>query len=88
MTVLELDQFTATATNLKEMFFRDFEANPADTLLKLYGGNSFAARRIFGGHAVIKEVTLQEKPPKGSVWYVADEIGGLSRYLANFDSSD
>jgi hypothetical protein len=88
MTVLELDQFTATATNLKEMFFRDFEADHAKTLLALYGGNSFAARRIFGGHAVIKEVTLQDKPPKGSVWYVEDEIGGLSRYLSNCDSSD
>lgn len=88
MTILELDQWTATAKNLKDMFFRDFEAKPAETLLKLYGGNSFAARRIFGGHAVIKEVTLQEKPPKGSVWYVEDEIGLLKRYLYNFDSSD
>ena len=88
MKVLELDQFTATALNLKEIAFKDFEANPAETLLRLYGGDTLPARQIFGGHAVIKEVTLHEKPPKGSVWYVEDEAGMLSRYLSNYDSSD
>jgi len=88
MTILELDQWTATAKNLKEIIFKDFAANPAETLLRLYGGDTLPARLIFGGHAVIKEVTLQEKPPKGSVWYVEDEIGLLKRYLMNLDSSD
>ena len=88
MTILELDQWTATAVNLKEIFFKDFVANPRETLLRLYGGDSLPARQIFGGHAVIKEVTLFDNPPKGSVWYVEDEGGMLSRYLMNLDSSD
>jgi len=88
MTVLELDQFTATAKNLKEIFFKNFAANPAETLLRLYGGDTLPARIIFGGHAVIKKVTLKQKPPKGAVWYVEDEAGMLKRYLMNLDSSD
>lgn len=88
MTILELDQFTATALNLKEIAFKDFEANPAETLLRLYGGDTLPARQIFGGHAVIKEVGVLDKPPKGSVWYVEDEAGMLKRYLMNLDSSD
>jgi hypothetical protein len=88
MTVLELDQWSATAVNLTEIAFQEFVADPRGTLQKLYGGDSLPARQIFGGHAEIREVTEQATPPRASVWYIEGETGLPVRYRYNFDSSD
>ena len=79
--VLEVDQWSSTATNLADMGFADFD--PA----RLTGGDSRAAQVIFGGHYVVKEVLETDRPPIGHVWFI-ERGGHFERWKTNYDSSD
>jgi len=80
--VLEVDQWTSTG-NIKDYSFKDFEMN------KIKGGDSEAAKKIFGGHAVIKEVLKTQNPFIGNVWFIEDpKTLKFVFYKANYDSSD
>lgn len=80
MKVLEVDQWTSTG-NIGDYNFETFE------LSRVEGGDSLAARQIFGGHAKIREVSENSYPSKGEVWFI--EVGGtFELWKANYDSSD
>lgn len=78
--VLEVDQWTSTG-NVKDYNFKTFE------LQKVSGGDSEAIRRIFGGHAFVKEVSPKAIPPIGNVWFTEVD-GHFAYYKSNYDSSD
>ena len=65
--VLEVDQWSSTATNLTTMSFADFDPD------RLTGGDSRAAKLIFGGHYVVKDVLETAHPPIGRVWFIERE---------------
>lgn len=78
--VLEVDQWTSTG-DMGRFNFETFQ------LLNVKGGDSEAIRRISGGHAIVKEVSPNDIPSRGNVWYTeVDEKFKL--YKANYDSSD
>lgn len=80
--VLEVDQWTSTG-NVQNFTMEDFN------LGKVKGGDSEAAKQIFGGHAAIREVSPQDAPHIGEVWYISDpQSNKLKFYKANYDSSD
>jgi|GEM_PF-2379207 len=82
MKVLEVDQWTSTG-NISDFSMKDFD------LEKLEGGDSGAAKQIFGGHAVIREVSENASPSIGEVWFISDqETNRLKFWKANYDSSD
>lgn len=80
--VIELDQWSAGARNLKTIPFDQL------TLDKLKGGDSEAAKAIFGGTFRILEVTENQRPSLGNVWFKKDENGFPEFYKAQYDSSD
>jgi hypothetical protein len=78
--VLEVDQWTSTG-NVGDYNFRTWQ------LEDVVGGDSEAARAIFGGHGFVKEVDERDYPRRGYVWFTeADDRFRL--YKANYDSSD
>lgn len=86
MKVVELDQWSATG-NVIELPMRVFE-NAMLGIQLLTGGDSEAAKAIFGGHVKVREVSESELPSKGYVWFKEGPNGLLERYRANYDSSD
>jgi hypothetical protein len=80
--VLEVDQWTSTG-NIQNFTMESFD------MRKMSGGDSEAARQIFGGHAAIREVSPNESPSIGEVWYISDpKTKKLKFFKANYDSSD
>jgi hypothetical protein len=79
--VLEVDQWTSTG-DVGKYTLDTFE------LSEVAGGESAAARAIFGGSARILEVDETRHPQIGSVWFRPGPDGRLVRYAANYDSSD
>lgn len=57
-------------------------------LRKVEGGDSEAAKIIFGGSAAWKEVSEADRPSIGYVWFRQGYRGKLVRYRSNYDSSD
>lgn len=84
--VLEVDQFTSTG-DVDGTKLADWELNPSDKLRSRKGGDSEAARVIFGGNARIKDVAENDEPYLGYVWFREDEQGLLFRWKFNYDSS-
>jgi len=80
MKILELDQWSSTATNLPSLNFKKFKYH------KLKGGDVESARQIFGGHCSILEVTKYDVPSKGMVWF-EEKDGKFVKYKAEYDTS-
>ena len=81
--IIECDQWSSTADNIKDLKFDEVGIND------LVGGDSEAAKVIFGGHFIRRTVTDTAMPYIGNVWFVKDETtGGLKKYRAKYDSSD
>jgi len=81
MKVLVVDQWTSTG-NVTKQTMRDFE------LALVEGGDSEAIKAIGVARARFKDVTEDENPIKGDVWYRQGPEGKLVLYKANYDSSD
>jgi len=81
MQVIEVDQWTASG-NIEEQKFDSV------TLEDISGGDSEAVKTIFGGNFVKKEVSDNDLPSIGSVWYKKAENGNCEIYKVNYDSSD
>lgn len=82
--VLEVDQWTSTG-NIRSL---PWEALKAQGISAIVGGDSHAARVIFGGSFRFRSVRLSARPSIGSVWFACDDKGFPVLYLANYDSSD
>ena len=81
--IIEMDQWSSTADNIENLDFDDC------TLDSLHGGDSEAAKKIFGGKFNVTLVKEDSNPYRGYVWFIKDETTGkLKRYKANYDSSD
>lgn len=80
MKILEVDQWTSTG-DIEKYNFKTFN------LETIRGGDSVAARAIFGGHTAVKEVEDEASPTIGHVWFV-EENGCFKQWKANYDSSD
>jgi len=85
--VLEVDQWTSTG-NVEGTKLADWESNQKDMLNSRMGGDSEAARTIFGGSARVIEVREDAEPWLGNVWFREDEQGLLFRWKFNYDSGD
>lgn len=85
--VLEVDQWTSTG-NVAGTKMEDWEADTNKMLRSVRGGDSEAARAIFGGHAAIREVLAKSEPLMGNVWFKPDENGVLRLWKHNYDSGD
>jgi hypothetical protein len=85
--VLEVDQWTSTGS-IKEFTLAQWEADPKGTLNKMKGGDSEAARAIFGGHVRILEVDDGTGPMIGNVWFREGPDGILFQWKYSYDSSD
>ena len=80
--VLEVDQWTATG-NIRE---KDFKL--AMTPDAISGGDSEAARAIFGGNIRALQIEdTDECPPIGRVWFTEGLDGKCQFWKANYDSS-
>lgn len=79
--VIQIDQFTSTG-DIRE---QDFEAV---TLNSISGGDSLAAKVIFGGSFTVKEVSIDDSPRIGYVWFKKGENGKCALYKSNYDTSD
>lgn len=81
MKIIEVDQFTSTG-NIKEQKFSEV------TLSGISGGDSEAAKSIFGGRFTVKEVLENDGPSIGYVWFKEGGDGFCEAYKFNYDSSD
>ena len=80
--VLQVDQWTSTG-NITDLSLENFE------LEKVEGGDSEAAKNIFGGHAIIREVNENDEPSIGYVWFkTRKKTGKLVFWKAHYDSGD
>lgn len=79
--IIEIDQWTSSG---------DFTHIPFDDLdLDLiFGGDSAAAKAIFGGTFKRKNVMECDYPGIGNVWLIKDEQGFPKVWKTNYDSSD
>jgi hypothetical protein len=82
MQIIEVDQFTSSARNKAEL---DFDTC---TLNDFVGGDSEAAKIIFGGHFERKTVDREASPSIGHVWFCKNASGKLMVWKTNYDSSD
>jgi hypothetical protein len=80
MKIIEVDQFTSTG-NIKTLVFKDA------TLDKISGGDSQAAKDIFGASFSVMEVEEDAKPRLGCVWFKEGQDGKCQFYKANYDLS-
>ena len=88
--VVEVDQWTSTGSVIK-FSLAEWESDPEGTLAKVKGGDSEAARVIFGGHVRVLEVTEDQGPQIGNVWFREVETPSgkeLRPWRSNYDSSD
>ncbi len=81
LTVIEVDQWTSSG-NIEEL---DFDSL---TLDNISGGDSEAVKVIFGGTLNRKQVSENDTPSIGNVWYIKDEDGKCKIWKYNYDSSD
>lgn len=81
MKVIEVDQWTSSG---------NMETIPFDSvsLEQITGGDSEAAKTIFGGHFEIKEISEGDSPTIGNVWFKKGTDGNCEFYKSNFDTSD
>lgn len=82
--VLEVDQWTSTG----DVKLHLWDALKASGLDAITGGDSRAARLIFGGRLRFYQVNPLLQPSIGSVWFTRGEDGYPKFYRANYDSSD
>lgn len=85
--VVELDQWSATG-NITQLRMSQLEGDPQLAIAQIKGGDSEAAKAIFGGYLRIREVSEEDRPSIGHVWFKEGPNGLLERYRANYDSSD
>jgi len=79
--VLETDQWTSTG-NVHDFTLDNFN------LQDVHGGDSEAAKVIFGGRGIIKEVEENACPSIGNVWFRPNpETGKLELWKHNYDTS-
>lgn len=78
--VIEVDQWTSTG----DIASQDFDTV---TLWSVRGGDSSAAKAIFGGHFVRKTVPVTASPAVGNVWFRKGPNGKCEFLKANYDSS-
>ena len=81
MKIIQVDQFTSTG-NIESLDFETVE------LSAISGGDSQAAKAIFGGSFDIREVDDNDGPRIGYVWFKKGEDGKCKSYKFNYDSSD
>jgi len=87
--VLQVDQWTSTAKNIKDFTLEDFEPrNLRKTLSLLCGGDAKAIQKIGIANATIREVEENSRPPIAHVWFITGPDGKLRFFKANYDCSD
>lgn len=79
--VIEVDQWSSTG-NIEDQDFDTF------SLADLSGGDSEAAKVIFGGYCQKKEVDPNGAPRNARVWYRKGPDGKCEYFKATLDSSD
>lgn len=79
MRVLEVDQWAVRDTEGKP--FADFDRGTVTA------GDAGVAMRVFGGHAMYREVLEDDYPSIGEAWFISQD-GLCHLWKANFDSSD
>lgn len=79
--VLELDQWTASG-NIRELSFDEL------TLAAIQGGDSDAAKIIFGGTLKRRIVSESDIPRMGTVWFTRASNGTCQFHSARYDTSD
>lgn len=84
--ILETDQWTSTG-NIEGTKLEDWETDTDLMLANVKGGDSEAAKKMFGGRAYVREVEEDDYPTIGSVWFKPDEAGVLRKWHANPDTS-
>jgi hypothetical protein len=82
--ILEVDQWTSTG----DLASHDWEDLRRFGVYAVHGGDSEAARAIFGGRLMFRQVTADDRPFIGHVWYRRGPDGKPVPYLAHYDSSD
>lgn len=80
INVIEVDQWTSTG-NIKEQDFNTVGLQDVE------GGDSLAAKQIFGGSFRRKTVGEDEHPTMGTVWFKRGPDGKCELYKYNYDSS-
>jgi hypothetical protein len=83
MRILEVDQWTSTG-NITELSWSELEQQGIKAIA---GGDSGAAKVLFGGHMRFMTVSPAERPVIGTVWYVCGDDGRPKLYRANYDTS-
>lgn len=80
ITVIEMDQWTSTG-NVTQQDFDKINLHTVE------GGDSEAAKAIFGGSFTRKEVGEAEMPRLGYVWYIKGDDGKPKLFKSNYDTS-
>lgn len=86
MKILEVDQWHSTG-DITKFSMGELEGDAQLALGQIKGGDSKAAKVIFGGHLVIREVSETDSPSVGTVWFRQGQHGKLEKYKSNYDSS-
>ncbi len=84
MKILEVDQWTSTG-NVTDFTMAQWESGEAFS--KISGGDSRAIKLIYGGDCRIREVSENDYPRMGVVWFRENEQGKLVQYKCNYDTS-
>jgi hypothetical protein len=79
--IIQVDQWTSSGDIEQQNF-------DAVTLHDVTGGDSEAAKAIFGGTMERKTVEEDDKPSIGNVWYVKGANGKCKLWKYNYDTSD
>ena len=86
LEVLEVDQWTSTG-DVRQIPWDDLK-HDTSTIDNITGGDSEAAKRIFGGRLWFRTIRKNTTPSIGNVWFTRGEDGLPKFYAANYDSSD
>jgi hypothetical protein len=81
--VLETDQWTSSG-NVTEFSWKKLKDNGIQCVS---GGDSEAARIMFGGSFRFREVNETDSPSIGSVWFIENEKGFPAIWKTRYDSS-
>jgi len=81
--VLEVDQWTSTAIR-GDLSWGDLKTLGINGVS---GGDSEAARVIFGGHFRFRDVEADDTPRIGDVWFIEDARGFPTIWKTQYDSS-
>jgi hypothetical protein len=82
MHILEVDQWTSTG-NIMSIPWTELQTQGVDAVS---GGDSEAARLVFGGRLHFYEVDDDAEPQIGNVWYIEDD-GYPAVWKYRYDSS-